>query len=315
MLGLKRGIVKLADYDENWAETAEQTIRELKEIFGEAAADIQHVGSTSIKYIKAKPILDIAVAVRSFSDVLPLIPKLKENGFRYKTDNDNDAEMFFSCGDVIADTRTHHIHVVIHQSKEWTEYILFRDSLNSNPHWRLNYQNLKQELAEKYPDDRNAYTEGKAEFIRNVLARAEKDSILGKTVAVTVDRPLGSIHPEYKNIVYPVNYGYIKGMRVYILGVDEPVQEFTGTVIAIANRKSDIEDKLIAAPEGMVIYKPEIEHTLYFQEQYFDTAYTCLYEKTCGAVLHTVIDGKRLYLLIKNDSGHIGFSKGHVEFG
>ena len=102
--------------------------------------------------------------------------------------------------------------------------------------------------------------------------------VTGKTVHVTVDRPLGSVHPNFKNIVYPVNYGFVKGIiapdgeeqDVYILGIDVPVKEFSGKIIAVIHRLNDVEDKWIVAPEGCVFSKEEIIKATFFQEQYFD---------------------------------------------
>lgn len=103
--------------------------------------------------------------------------------------------------------------------------------------------------------------------------------MIGQTVAVTVDRPLGSCHPKHPDICYPVNYGYIEGILApdgeeqdaYILGIDVPVETFTGKVIAIIHRKDDIEDKWVVAPEAMHFTKEEIKALTRFQEQYFDT--------------------------------------------
>ena len=105
------------------------------------------------------------------------------------------------------------------------------------------------------------------------------DPILGKTVTVSVDRPLGSRHPNHPDICYFVNYGYIKGILAgdgeeqdaYILGVDVPVKIFTGTVIAIVHRRDDVEDKWIVAPRGVPFSEAEIRDAVRFQEQYFDT--------------------------------------------
>lgn len=99
---------------------------------------------------------------------------------------------------------------------------------------------------------------------------------LGQQVYVLVDRPIGYDH---KGLVYPVNYGYLPGVYaedgeeqdVYILGVSVPLEEFDGVIIGAALRKDDVEDKLIAAPEGMTFTREEVESTLHFQEQYFDT--------------------------------------------
>lgn len=102
--------------------------------------------------------------------------------------------------------------------------------------------------------------------------------MIGRTVTVTVDRPLGSRHPNHPDILYTVNYGYVQGIialdgeeqDAYILGVHVPVESFTGTVIAVIHRRDDIEDKWVVAPEGIQFSKEEIMALTHFQEQYFD---------------------------------------------
>lgn len=101
--------------------------------------------------------------------------------------------------------------------------------------------------------------------------------MIGKTVKVIVDRPLGSFHPEHTDIYYSVNYGYVNGIiapdgeeqDAYILGIDVPVKEFTGKVIAIIHRESDVEDKWVVAPENCSFSKEEIEQQVNFQEKFF----------------------------------------------
>lgn len=96
---------------------------------------------------------------------------------------------------------------------------------------------------------------------------------------VTIDRPMGSSHPDYPALIYPVNYGYISGIiapdgeeqDAYILGVDVPVHEFTGRRIAIVHRHDDLETKWIIVPENIVFNKQQIEEMIYFQEQYYDS--------------------------------------------
>ena len=101
---------------------------------------------------------------------------------------------------------------------------------------------------------------------------------LGATVTVTVDRPLGSRHPKFSDLVYTANYGFICGLLggdgeeqdAYILGVDEPLSSFTGRVIAIIHRLDDVEDKLVVAPEGMDFTREQIIEQTHFQERYFN---------------------------------------------
>ena len=103
--------------------------------------------------------------------------------------------------------------------------------------------------------------------------------MLGKIVKVIVDRPLGTYHPKHKDIYYSVNYGYIEGIiaadgeeqDAYILGVNEPIKEFNGKVIAVIHRFNDIEEKWVVAPEGASFTKDEIMQQVEFQEQFFKT--------------------------------------------
>lgn len=94
-----------------------------------------------------------------------------------------------------------------------------------------------------------------------------------------IDRPLGSCHPRHPDLVYLVNYGEISGVLAadgdwqdaYILGVDVPVESFTGELIAVIRRRADVEDKWVLAPEGMRFTAEEIMEAVRFQEQYFDS--------------------------------------------
>lgn len=98
-------------------------------------------------------------------------------------------------------------------------------------------------------------------------------------ITAIIDRPLGTRHPRHPNILYTVNYGYVPGViagdgeeqDVYILGVEEPLQRFTGERIAIVRRRDDVEDKWILAPAGMTFTAEEIMAAVHFQEQYFDS--------------------------------------------
>ena len=111
---------------------------------------------------------------------------------------------------------------------------------------------------------------------RKALAR----SYLGKTVHISIDRPIGYVHGKGNyDLVYPINYGYIPGvlggdgedMDVYLLGVDVPVKEFDAHIIAIVHRENDVEDKLVGVPEGMTFTTEEIAAAVHFQEQYYSS--------------------------------------------
>ena len=105
-----------------------------------------------------------------------------------------------------------------------------------------------------------------------------EDSIkyLNKTITVKIDRPLGSKHPDW-DLIYEVNYGFIPNtisgdgeeLDCYVLGVDKPLDSFTGKCIAIIHRTNDNDDKLIIVPDGMNFTDEEIRNLTNFQEKYF----------------------------------------------
>ena len=98
------------------------------------------------------------------------------------------------------------------------------------------------------------------------------------TATIIIDRPMGTYHPRFPDIYYPINYGYVNGVMagdgaeqdVYILGVDKPLETFTGKVIAVFHRHNDVEDSWIVAPEGVDFSDEEILEQIHFQEKFFD---------------------------------------------
>lgn len=136
---------------------------------------------------------------------------------------------------------------------------------------------------EKTEDHRSLYLReytiiGK--YLEYIKRKELVKSYLGKTVTIKMDRPMGFVHKkENYSLTYPINYGYIPGVTggdgeeldVYLLGVNEPVDEYTVKIIGIVHRENDNEDKLVAAPEGMSFTKEEIEREVHFQEQYYET--------------------------------------------
>lgn len=111
------------------------------------------------------------------------------------------------------------------------------------------------------------------------IDQEKKKPTPGQIVHIIIDRPMDTYHPEHKDLFYPVNYGYIEGIiapdgeeqDVYVLGIDHPVKEFTGKVIAIIHRLNDVEDKWVAVPENVTMTAEEIMEQVRFQEQYFET--------------------------------------------
>ena len=173
MIGLKRGRVQLLSHQEEWTKNAEAVILRLKQILGNAAVDIQHIGSTAIHSIYAKPIIDIVVGVRELNDILPYMERLKQQEFVFRGE-DLAGQLLFVMGDFEKDTRTHHIHVVKWNGAEWNHYINFRDYLNCHPEKAKQYDDCKKKLAMQFSDDRGSYTTGKQEIIALLLKEAHE---------------------------------------------------------------------------------------------------------------------------------------------
>ena len=182
MIGLKRGTVKLREHEKEWEIEAQNTITRLKRILGDVIKDIQHVGSTSILSIKAKPIIDIAIAVDDFNDILAFEKELDDDGFYYRPNAQAFLrdQLLFACGSYYegtGDLQTHFIHVVLTNSIDWINYINFRDYLNSTPSIAKEYEDLKESLANKaaFDNGREKYTQGKHDFIVCTLKKALED--------------------------------------------------------------------------------------------------------------------------------------------
>ena len=110
------------------------------------------------------------------------------------------------------------------------------------------------------------------------IQQRESYKYIGQNVKALIDRPLNSKHPKH-GFIYPVNYGYIPNtisgdgeeLDCYVLGVDEPINEFEGKCIAVIHRNNDDDDKLVVVPEGKDFSDEEIRELTYFQEQYFES--------------------------------------------
>lgn len=172
ILGLKKGTVELFDHTILWTENANETIVELKKIFGNTAIDIQHVGSTAIKNIKAKPIIDIVVGLDELSNLDEFIDKLSLHNFFHRPFMQDD--VLFTKGNIIEETRTHHIHIVKHGNEVWNNLIIFRDYLNDNSTEAKKYEKLKVDLQKINKNNRILYTEKKEAYIIYIIEKAKE---------------------------------------------------------------------------------------------------------------------------------------------
>lgn len=170
MTGLKRGTVSLSPHDPDWVRQAGDTIGILRCIFGDLAVDIQHIGSTAIEGIQAKPIIDIAVGVGSMEG-LPL-ERLTARGFqeRYNRFSSNLLYVLETDDKV----RTHQVHILPYDSLQWHNYVDLRDYMNEFPEKAEEYEKLKLRLAEECNNVQTAYTDGKHDYMERTLADARE---------------------------------------------------------------------------------------------------------------------------------------------
>jgi GrpB-like predicted nucleotidyltransferase (UPF0157 family) len=171
MLGLQRGIVQVVPYQPSWTHLFHEEHLRLMSVLGTLALDIQHIGSTSVPGLAAKPILDIGIAVETESDIAACVPLLTGIGYCYGGDRGSSEGHFFDKG--LDQQLTHYLHMLLISNPSWQNYLRFRDYLIAHPTVRDAYMQLKQELAIRYASNRAAYTAAKAEFIQEVIASAQ----------------------------------------------------------------------------------------------------------------------------------------------
>ena len=175
MIGLERGIVKLVPHTAEWRQLFEKEKARLQTAISDYVLDIQHVGSTSIPGMTAKPILDIGIAVQNFEKAAVCIEPMVQLGYEYHGEHGIPRRHLFVKGD----PRTHHVHMNEITSQDWENLVFFRDYLTRHPEIAQEYAELKLELAQRFPTDRQAYLDEKAPLIERVLqlARLEKEMI------------------------------------------------------------------------------------------------------------------------------------------
>jgi GrpB-like predicted nucleotidyltransferase (UPF0157 family) len=169
MSGLESGQVKVVPYDAPWPAKYAAEAGRLHAAAGALIEDIQHIGSTAIPSMSAKPIIDIALVVKDLSNVPALVPLLEGLGYVYRGLLFGTAgHHFFRKGD----PREYFLHVFESGSALWRERIAFRDYLIGRPEVADRYRQLKEQLAARYADDRSGYTSAKAAFIEEVTRAA-----------------------------------------------------------------------------------------------------------------------------------------------
>jgi GrpB-like predicted nucleotidyltransferase (UPF0157 family) len=166
MLGLTRGEVLLLPHNEEWHRLVDAERTQLVDAAGGQILSVEHIGSTAVCGISAKPILDIMVGIPEFLPQLPFREALEKLGYEYKGENGIPERHYFGKGE----PRSIHLNIVRFGGDFWLSHIAFCDYLKQNSDATREYERLKLSLAERFPNDRESYTNGKVKFIKKVLA-------------------------------------------------------------------------------------------------------------------------------------------------
>lgn len=160
--------VVIVEYDPHWPEAYREEAERIAEVLEHDFVDIQHVGSSAVPGLAAKPVIDVMVAVEHFKSIEEYSRRLAPLGYQHMTHPAEAVRIFFRKGL----PRTHHLHIVEYGTREYRRHLLFRDYLRRHPEAAQAYEQLKRELADRFATDRPTYTESKTDFIRSVVALA-----------------------------------------------------------------------------------------------------------------------------------------------
>jgi GrpB-like predicted nucleotidyltransferase (UPF0157 family) len=166
-LGLESGVVRLVPYDSAWPDLFAREAERLQSIFASAGVPInlEHVGSTAVPGLAAKPILDILGGYPKDASIADYVRVLTSADYLHRGEQGIPGREFFRRGD----PRSYHLHLARIDGAFWRDHLAFRDRLRADDALRDAYAQLKHELATRFPRDREAYIEGKGPFVRNVL--------------------------------------------------------------------------------------------------------------------------------------------------
>jgi GrpB-like predicted nucleotidyltransferase (UPF0157 family) len=170
VLGLDHGVVRLCDHTSLWAELYREEKERIMAVAGDLIVDLEHIGSTSIPGIKAKPVLDIMAGVTQLEKAHFCKVPLEGIGYVYLADAGIENDHVFGKNV----PRTHYLHIVEYGGSKWTNHLYFRDRLRSDPALAQAYEELKEELSRKFSNNRAKYHDAKSKFINEVVAKNER---------------------------------------------------------------------------------------------------------------------------------------------
>lgn len=175
-LGLLKSSVALAAHHTEWGEAFCNERRRLADIITSDEYLIEHVGSTSVKGLPAKPVLDIALLLKQPKLLSTVEKALCSNGYIYRGNKAEEGGHLFVF-ETSRDVRTIHLHAIVEGDPQWNAYLSFRDIMRANAELRAEYGRLKARLATEHSNDRGSYTAAKAGFIQEVLSMQERDRL------------------------------------------------------------------------------------------------------------------------------------------
>ncbi len=173
--------VVVVAYDSAWPVQFEEEKARIVAAIGTYLDAIEHIGSTAVPGLGSKPVLDIQASVRNYSLIAECVPLLEGLGYEYKGEHGIPGRHFFrKPGTAVSGLeRTHHLHIVSKDAAlgraTWEKQVLFRDYLCAHPETAQEYYRLKSTLALQFAADRQSYTQGKTDFILNVVAQAREE--------------------------------------------------------------------------------------------------------------------------------------------
>jgi GrpB-like predicted nucleotidyltransferase (UPF0157 family) len=168
--GIRQDKIRIVAYDASWPGLFEQQRSRLAEVLEPwLIGPIEHLGSTAVPGLAAKPIIDMLARVDDF-EALDIIPAMRSIGWVHAPEPADAEQRRWSFCYPSIELRSHHLHVVEQRSAGWPTWLAFRDHLRSHPELAREYGRIKAELADLDCDDRPAYRAGKAPFIEAVLA-------------------------------------------------------------------------------------------------------------------------------------------------
>ncbi len=169
-IGLKTGEVKLAPYSPLWRRKFSAEARRLQRHLPFRSYRLEHIGSTAVPGLEAKPIIDMAIRIPSLRPLTRWIRALEAAGYTYKGEYGLPGRHFFTRGVPV----THHLHLVAPDTRHWDDWILFRDYLRTHPSAAALYDRTKRQLARHFASNRDAYTRAKTPLIRKIMAAARR---------------------------------------------------------------------------------------------------------------------------------------------